>query len=383
MSIRMSNMVNNFSQSGLSHRMDFFANLLHLPKFFMRHFLICLSLIYLMNLTSCSVSDINAQHEFTNVLGDNRMLIVLSAPSVNDSYYRDVHQQIIEFQVAYAKAIIGNDNVLIIADKDTIPLLKDRVPDDILLEERIADIWVRDFGTVNPSLPVRFKYRPSYFEFMGDAVYIQNSFESFARRWELSIQTTDLILDGGNIVDNYKNMVITTERFLEDNQLNIPEGQEQLRNALGVEYVAIIPYDDEILGHADGMVMFADENTLMVNRYDETFRSQVLDALRAGLPDDVQIIEVDVDFDETIWDGFVSACGINLNATVTKDHIYVPVFNGSIDEEVFELISENTEKQVHPVNAEEVCFMGGSVRCLSWQLEGENARKLIEGARME
>ncbi len=29
-----------------------------------------------------------------------------------------------------------------------------------------------------------------------------------------------------------------------------------------------------------------------------------------------------------------------------------------------------------------VCFIGGSVRCLSWQLTGANARKIIEAARI-
>lgn len=309
------------------------------------------------------------------------MLIVLSAPSVNDSYYQDVYQQIIDFQVAYANTIIGNDNVVIVADEDTMPLLKSRVPNDVLLEESLADIWMRDFTIVIPNKPIRFKYRPSYFEFMGDAIYIQNAFERFANRWDLQYQKTDLVIDGGNIVDNNKDMVITTERFLEDNRLSISEAKDALKLVLGTEHVAIIPYDDEVLGHADGMVMFADENTVLVNRYDEPFRTEVLAALRDGLPEDIEIVEVEAEFDFSEWDGFASACGINLNATVTNEHIYVPVFGTPNDDQTVELIASNTTKFVHEVNAEDVCFMGGSVRCLSWQLEGENALRLIEAAR--
>jgi hypothetical protein len=33
------------------------------------------------------------------------------------------------------------------------------------------------------------------------------------------------------------------------------------------------------------------------------------------------------------------------------------------------------------INAEGVCSMGGSVRCLTWQLTGENAEKLILAAK--
>jgi len=101
------------------------------------------------------------------------------------------------------------------------------------------------------------------------------------------------------------------------------------------------------------------------------------------LPPTIEIIEVKVEFDDSVWDGYYSACGINLNATVTNDHIYVPVFASPDDQQVIELISSHTDKLVHPVNAQDVCFMGGSVRCSSWQIEGENARKLVEAARWE
>ncbi len=45
------------------------------------------------------------------------------------------------------------------------------------------------------------------------------------------------------------------------------------------------------------------------------------------------------------------------------------------------IIKENTDKNVITVNAENVCYLGGNVRCLSWQLTGDNAKKLIESAR--
>ncbi len=317
----------------------------------------------------------------TNEIDLDRMLIVLSAPSVNNDYYADVHQQIIDFQIDYANMIIDNDNVIIVVDRQTRPLFDGKVPADILLEGNIEDIWVRDFTTVNPRYPVRFKYYPSYFERVTDGVYIQNTFERFAKSWNVDFEETDLIIDGGNIVDNYNNMAITTERFLEDNNLTYEAGLDVLADTLGTDYVAIIPYDDDVMGHADGMVMFAEENKLLLNKYDEPFRSQVLEALKGGLPATVEIIEVEADFDDSVWDVFASACGINLNSTMTYEHIYVPVFGGPLDDQAVEIITVNTTKTVHKVDASGVCFMGGSVRCLSWQVAGENAKKLIEAAR--
>ncbi len=39
------------------------------------------------------------------------------------------------------------------------------------------------------------------------------------------------------------------------------------------------------------------------------------------------------------------------------------------------------EKPVIEVEANGVCDLGGSVRCLTWQLTGDNAEKLIMAAR--
>ncbi|MGB1205900.1 MAG: hypothetical protein ACPG5B_09650 [Chitinophagales bacterium] len=84
---------------------------------------------------------------------------------------------------------------------------------------------------------------------------------------------------------------------------------------------------------------------------------------------------------KTTWGDFASACGIHLNATVTHNFVYVPSFNNAIDVETVATIRANTTKTVKTINAEEVCFMGGSVRCLTWQVQGANAQRLIAAAR--
>ncbi len=342
-------------------------------------------LLTVMLLSACNSdeqSEETAEKGFVNLIDENRMTLVLSVPSVNNDYYQDVHQQIVDFHIAYAKAVMHHDNIVVVADAATMPLLEGQLPNDILLEENIDDIWMRDFTTVIPSNPIQFNYRPSYFENMSDATFIQNQFRQFSNRYNVQYRTTNLILDGGNIVDNNNNMAITTTRFLEDNNLTHDQGVAALQNELQLDYVAIIPYDDAVMGHADGMVMFADDNTVLVNIYDEPFRTKVLDSLANQLPEDITIVEVPAEFDNSIWDVFASACGVNLNSVVTHNHIYTPVFDNNTDNQAINIIQQNTSKTVHTIPAKNVCFMGGSVRCLAWQIEGENARKIIEAAQL-
>ena len=95
---------------------------------------------------------------YSNQVAKDRMLLVLSAPSIHDPYYKPAFQRIVDFQINYAKSILGNDNVVILVDEDTKPYFTGKVPEDILLVDDVRDIWMRDFTTVNPIKPVQFTY---------------------------------------------------------------------------------------------------------------------------------------------------------------------------------------------------------------------------------
>jgi agmatine/peptidylarginine deiminase len=296
------------------------------------------------------------------------MTVVLAVPSVNDEYYEEVFDQILDFHIRYANTIYGNDDVLVLADRDTMPLLTGRVPEEILVETEVADIWIRDFSTVNPYNPVQFRYDGEYFEDPRVPREIQASFNDFARSENILYERSPYILDGGNVVDNYKGSIVVSERFLEDNNLSRRRARTVLQREYGAEYVAIIPYDDEIMGHADGMVMFVDD-VLFVNKYEEPFRNEVLERLHEGLPETIEIVEVDTDFEIEQWKDFSSACGIHLNSLVTENNIYVPIFGDhKKDQQFIDVLRKNTNKKIHTIDAQNVCFMGGSVRCLSWQV---------------
>ena len=76
----------------------------------------------------------------TNKITDDRMLLVLSAPSVNNNYYYEDFYEIIDFMVDYANTVMHNDNVVVVADKATMPYLKDKLPKDVLLKSKIKMI---------------------------------------------------------------------------------------------------------------------------------------------------------------------------------------------------------------------------------------------------
>ena len=76
-------------------------------------------------------------------------------------------------------------------------------------------------------------------------------------------------------------------------------------------------------------------------------------------------------------DRFGSACGLYTNALVTPNRIYLPQFGIPEDAIALAVVQAATEREVIPVASQMVCHMGGGVRCMSWQLRGENATALL------
>ncbi len=339
---------------------------------------IWMSLLLLVFLSYSPTPAVAKEKPFTNTVQGDRTLIVIAAPSVEDPYYKEAFQGIIDFDIQYANAVMGHDNIVVLADKKTMPYLQDHLPSDILLEAEVLDIWMRDFTTVHPNKMVQFTYdRP-------DEPDIQKSFTSFTRENKLSFRQSSLKVDGGNVVDNGAGKVILTEKvFARNPDLTEDEVLKELEKVLGAKEIAIIPMDDDYLGHSDGMVMFVDDNTVLVNNYpdDPAFKHEILTILKASLSK-IEIVTIEGDGYGVNYGKYASACGIYVNAVVTRSYIYAPIFDNSKDKRAIDTMRRNTRKTVITVNAEDVCHLGGNVRCLSWQLTGGNADKLIESARL-
>ena len=303
-----------------------------------------------------------------DVQANDKHLIIIAAPSLLDTQgdpdYAEVFDDIVAFDIAYANAVYGHDDVRLVVDEDTMPFYKGHVPDDVLVVDYLPHIWVRDYTTINPHRPIQFRYTAHSFE--GDqrkADEMQRGFNAFTQAYGLNFPKTKYILDGGNIVDNYAGRVITTTRFLVDNNLTKSQGVTVLKQLLVAREVAFLPPDDDWLAHSDGMAMFAEENTLIVNRYDEPFRTEVLEELSSAFPG-IKIIEIEAEWDDSAPG---SACGINVNATVTSNFIYMPHFGNHLSDVALKTIQRHTTKMVIPVPSNGVCKLGGSVRCLTWQ----------------
>lgn len=313
-------------------------------------------------------------------------LIVLAAPVSNDDYYHDVEENIIDFQINYAKKIIANgDDVLILSDRKNYSRYHASLDSKHILLYPMDDIWMRDFTIVNPLHPVMFRYtaegQGSGIEGQAQADEVQDNFLALAKKAKLSFTKTDLLNDGGNFVSDEIGNAVISRKFLRDNHLSEKEARKELKSLMGLKNIAFIEADEQVgLEHADGIVSFVENNVLVINAYpeDKAYSKELKSDLQNALPG-VEIHEIMTPYDGSdIYDSrFGSACGLYTNMLVTKDHIYLPQFGIAEDAIALKQVQALTSKKVIPVLSSQVCKMGGGVRCMSLQLNGENASKLL------
>ncbi len=146
--------------------------------------------------------------------------------------------------------------------------------------EDTKDIWIRDFMPIyHNGKFYSYNYNPNYLQ--EDKQYLTNPIPVL-KKLGIKTEHIDLVLDGGNLVFHADTIVMTDKVYSENPKLC--NDKEKLKSYFHMfEKVIVIPRDpddEEIYGHADGMVRFIDKNHLLVNSYTSLFRSNLLDALK-------------------------------------------------------------------------------------------------------
>ena len=311
---------------------------------------------------------------------EGKQLLVLAPPIKANEYYKEKFFDVIPFYVNYVGNVTGKDDVILVVDEETMPYYEGKIHQSKLIMDHIDDPWVRDVSLPIPSKDVQFTYVGG--STLKEARNTQSIFDKFIHEIGIATTRTDLLLDGGNLVNNNNNKVITSRKFLTDNNLTEQQGVDELKHLLNVTHVSILTPDEPKLGHSDGMAAYVCDDVIYMHKQLEPNHTMYRNELLKGCPD-CTIVEIEGFFDDrTFKEGYASSCGVYVNCVVTDAFIYMPIFNHERDADaIFKFRNNPCNKTVVPIDVTTVCEMGGSLRCLSWQTQGEMAEKIMKAAQ--
>lgn len=226
------------------------------------------------------------------------------------------------------------------------------------------DIWARDFMPIKTKSGkyISFRYEPSYLA--GDPQLRTNFKTDIAPSFKVdNLVYTDINLDGGNVVFSpSKEKVIISDRVYSENpSWHKTELTAKLAKLLEANVIIIPSLKSDMTGHADGMVRFVNENTVVANAPLSPFgfETKVKKALQN------HGIEV-LDFPYFDSNGD-SAIGCYLNFLETEQAIFLLVFSVDTDNKAVQTAKHIFHKAIIPVNINEIAADGGLLNCISWE----------------
>jgi hypothetical protein len=163
---------------------------------------------------------------------------------------------------------------------------------------------------------------------------------------------------------------MTEKVFKENKNRSRKSVVDTLLKALRIDelyFIPVQPYD--LTGHADGMVRFYDENTLLVNKFVQetaSWRKKLKYALDKTR---LNIVEFPYIPSNEKYEGEWTAKGCYINYAQIGNLIIFPQFNINEDGNALRSIKElfpEPAYHVEPIDATDVAKEGGVLNCLTW-----------------
>lgn len=296
----------------------------------------------------------------------------ISQPSietnVNDVKPQSSKKVGMDSQVVYLSALFASQYPET-CQRLTDILKKYNIPFDFL--KGTKDIWCRDYMPIQtPSGQlIQFKYEPSY---LNDPQYSESRSDVKYVDEVNGIKPifSEINLDGGNVVI-YGNKAIITDRIYSENpNISREDLRKQLAEILECQIIIIpaLAKSYDFTGHADGMIRFVDENTVIGNELSNnspTFQNSMKRAMRLA---NLNYIEFPY-FNYEVKDNYDHAIGVYLNYLEVGNLIVLPIFGvpGNRDNEALAKLKEVfPDKIIETIDYNDVALTGGILNCTTW-----------------
>jgi len=234
--------------------------------------------------------------------------------------------------------------------------------------EGTKDIWCRDYMPIQNKSGkfIQFKYEPSYLKNDNGWDESRSDVEEVCKLNDIDAEPSDINLDGGNVLLCDDRAIISDRVFSENKDWNREKLVSELSRLLECEIIIIPAENDDMTGHADGMVRFVNRDTILGNKLADEYKYW-RDGMQKVI-DQYGLKYIDVPF-------FLpkdpkhplSAIGVYVNYLEVNDLIVLPVFGRDEDEQVIRIIkSVFPERTIETIDYNDVAKEGGLLNCTTW-----------------
>lgn len=226
------------------------------------------------------------------------------------------------------------------------------------------DIWAKDYMPVKTRSEtfISFRYEPSYLKNIPHKR--TNYRRDISSQFELPVIYSDINLDGGNVVfsPSKEKAIISDRIFPENSHWEKDALTAKLSALLEAEIIIIESLQSDLTGHADGMVRFLSEDTVLINK---TEWKNGLEQRQARCLSQYGFHVIAFPYDQRETE---SAEGCYLNYLETSRHVFLPAFGIESDISAQNAAARIFQKKVVPVELHLIPREGGVLNCISWEL---------------
>ncbi len=230
------------------------------------------------------------------------------------------------------------------------------------------DIWCRDYMPIQTESGkfIQFKYDPSYLKGNKEWEASRSDVKEVCRVNGIEAQFSDINLDGGNVLICDGKAILSNRIFSENSNWDKEKLVNELSKLLECEIIIIPAENDDMTGHADGMVRFVSRNTILGNKLADEYKYW-----REGME---KVIEqyglkyIDVPF-------FLpkdpkhphSAIGVYVNYLEVNNLIVLPVFGRDEDKQAVDVLRQAfPDRVIETIDYNDVAQEGGLLNCTTW-----------------
>ena len=230
------------------------------------------------------------------------------------------------------------------------------------------DIWCRDYMPIQTESGkfIQFKYDPSYLKGNKEWEASRSDVKEVCRVNGIETQFSDINLDGGNVLICDGRAILSNRIFSENSNWDKEKLVSELSKLLECEIIIIPAENDDMTGHADGMVRFVNRNTIVGNKLADEYKYW-----REGME---KVIEqyglkyIDIPF-------FLpkdpkhphSAIGIYVNYLEVNNLIVLPVFGRDEDKHAVDVLRQTfPDRVIETIDFNDVAQEGGLLNCTTW-----------------